>query len=341
MDKSKKLKFFLTRRLFYIILKIKTRRIGMIDVKEDVGYKFCKPMLARSFVAGHDEFLFDSSDYVVERKFDGWRLFASKEKCMSRNLKPKKVDFLADLIPEGTILDGELVSINPKHKSNDVAHLIAFEQDKLKYVVFDIIQNNFRDTKRLYWKVRRALIEEIVSKIDSDRIEVSKVVYGNKREFVDSILSAGLEGVVFKKIKSVYIPYSRSEWVKLKWEKEWDVVIVDAEGLPTEWRVRPGEKGVDGKIYPEGVHSEPWLKGHRVLRYGWYDSETGELKVCGQTGYSDLPENLKQYVGKVAKIKGYGIYPTGAIQHPLVVEFRDDKDPKECKFDFKNGKVVK
>ena len=39
------------------------------------------------------------------------------------------------------------------------------------------------------------------------------------------------------------------------------------------------------------------------------------------------------YLGKVFTAKGNGYYPSGAVRHPKLVKWRDDKTPEECTYD--------
>jgi hypothetical protein len=94
--------------------------------------------------------------------------------------------------------------------------------------------------------------------------------------------------------------------------------------------VRPGHYGTDGVFYPHGKPSSTWLAGYVGLTYGWYVA--GELKTVGKLGYTGRREELERWVGAVAEIKGFGVYPSGAIRHPGVLRFRDDKLPEECVF---------
>lgn len=294
--------------------------VDFIKSEKD-GATFVTPELARTFSEIGDNGLYENPKTICELKINGWRLETSRSLAMSRTLKPKCVEFLQNILDYGMILDGELALRDPGTCFSDVAHCIASEQDKLKYVVFDIISHADHPNLLDYpWSKRRNLLEKVFDKILSPRIELNEIISEGKRDFVDFVEENGYEGVVFKNIDGRYCPGQRDNWVKYKMTEEWDAVIVDAEGKPTG--------------------AAPVAAGNVILRYGFYDNDTMKLIAVGGTGMSMSPKDAVKYIGRVAVIKGYGINPSGAITHPHVEYFRDDKPARHCRFDFRNGKYV-
>jgi hypothetical protein len=100
--------------------------------------------------------------------------------------------------------------------------------------------------------------------------------------------------------------------------------------------VRPGFKGADGKVYEEGVRSSTWNAGHVGLSYGYWDEEAGEVRRVGSLGMTGPREEMEKHVGRVAEVKHYGVSPdNGALRHPVMLRWRDDKSPEQCVFNFK------
>jgi hypothetical protein len=92
-----------------------------------------------------------------------------------------------------------------------------------------------------------------------------------------------------------------------------------------------------GLILPEGDHTEPWKLGYVGLSYGFYDT-AGKLRVVGSTGVTGPRSEMEKYVGTVASFKCFGKqYGTGALQHPVWIAWREDKDAEECVFEFKEA----
>jgi ATP-dependent DNA ligase len=151
------------------------------------------------------------------------------------------------------------------------------------------------------------------------------------QKLLEGIKSEDGEGIMLKAIEGRYSPGKRSwAWQKVKVFATYDVVVTGCDAEPTKWTVRPGHVGRDGVFYPEGKPSSTMLAGYVGLTYGWYMD--GRLKQAGKLGYTGPKEELERLVGRVAEVKGYGVYKTGAIRHPGVLRFRDDKRPEECVF---------
>ena len=70
--------------------------------------------------------------------------------------------------------------------------------------------------------------------------------------------------------------------------------------------------------------------GWTVLQYGFYDTDEQVFTVIGSVGHS-APEHLqKEKVGQVVVIRCNAVYTGGALRHPRIIRFRDDKRPREC-----------
>ena len=309
--------------------------------------EFVKPMLAKSAGSKRDKgdlAMFVGPNWVGELKLDGHRRLISRDNAWSRIGKEYSHPEIQELIPEGVLFDGELVPTDCEPSSNVVSHYLAECPEKLKFVVFDILYVGGMNIMSHKWMFRRSVLSGFfnASLKDNPKIELSKSWSLWERADVDSVVAAaaskGHEGVMFKKTDSVYKPNSRSAWVKYKFVETYDVVITDCESKPSEWRVRPGQVGTDGIEYPDGLHTEPWLAGHVGLSYGMYD-QSGKLRRIGSLGITGPQEEMTKYVGQVAEVKSYGPqYSTGALRHPVLLGWREDKLPEDCVFSFGSAK---
>ena len=316
-----------------------------INVVSPCGtYRFIRPQLAKGSHKGKDvlQNIEGSPDWVAEMKLDGHRMLLSSTCAWSRIGKDvANMEHFMEVCRPGILLDGELVPKHGKEGSDRVSTLRAHHPEALEYVAFDILYCDGEPVDHLPWCARRDLLERRVGKynfslflngMDDKAIRISDVFYMEQErveDLMDMALLQGHEGVMFKHQDAPYKANSRSAWVKHKFTDTYDVVIVDCESRPSEWRVRPGHVGTDGVLYPEGQHTDPWLAGHVGLTYGFYD-EHGTLHAIGSLGETGPREELEQYVGRVAEIKGYGQYPTGAIRHPVFERWREDKLPEDC-----------
>ncbi|MBF0553238.1 MAG: ATP-dependent DNA ligase [Nitrospirae bacterium] len=302
--------------------------------------EFVKPMLARVLKEGKDDAIWIDPEWIAEKKLDGHRILATSSICYSRLGTEKHINFIQSRLPDGMMLDGEVLRIDEQGNHSDVSHWLVEDQSVLKFVVFDILYYNGNSTMSLSLSLRRKILEkalyEVSAGVPDTRIYLSEAISENKKEWAKKLIDDGAEGVMLKNTKLPYGPGSRSGFVKYKWFKDYDVIIVDAEGYPSEWTVRPGEVGTDGILYPEGKKTAPWVAGYRNLRYGMIDEDLKELVVIGTLGVTGPKDKLEILYPKgcVAVVKAYGQYPSGALMHPVFQGIRDDKSSEECTFRF-------
>jgi hypothetical protein len=282
--------------------------------------------------------------YWAEIKHNGFRAQFQRDGWWTTN--PSWVDrtdgfeHICRSIPEGMVLDGELVP-NDGEGHEVVAHYRSACPEKLKFVAFDILQHKGMSTLAMpQWRRRDLLVEYLMEAkfaVNPD-IVAAQIFTADFGKVLKDALAQGREGLIFKNTDSKYTPGSRSAWLKCKATETVDVVITDADSKPTEWRVKPGELGKDGVLYPEGRHSDPWLAGHVGLSYGFHDARTGKLVRVGSLGITGLHKDMVKHIGRVAEVASFGPqFPTGAIQHPTFLHWRDDKNATDCAFDFANG----
>ena len=299
-------------------------------------YNFLRPQLAKSSTAKTLTQIERSEAWVGEMKLDGHRMLLANNLAWSRIGKDvKNMSHLMGETPEGCVLDGEILPKSGVEGSERVSHLRAEDPTSLGFVAFDIIYHKGVYVGDLTWEKRRLLLESVITD-DMEHLSLSKLYYMNEHtaeELMTIASERGHEGIMLKKVNAPYKENSRSAWVKHKFTDTHDVVIVDANAKPSEWRVRPGEAGTDGVVYPDGLHTDPWLKGYVGLNYGFYDAK-GNLRIVGSLGETGPKEEMEKHVGKVAEIKAYGQYPTGALRHPQLIQWREDKLPEDCIFNF-------
>jgi hypothetical protein len=286
----------------------------------------------------------DPKRYWAEIKHNGFRAQFRYEGWWTTKptwVPPKGYAHICDFIPVGVVLDGELVP-NDGEGHEVVAHYRSACPEKLKFVVFDILQNGRASTLGMSQTDRRELLVSVLSRpplsYAGGNIEIAQVFQGDFASVLKDALANGREGLIFKDRTAKYTPGSRSAWLKCKATETVDVVITDCDSKPTEWRVKPGEIGKDGVFYPNGRHSDPWLAGHVGLSYGFYDALTGKLVRVGSLGVTGPRAEMEKHVGRVAEVASFGPqFPTGAIQHPTFLHWREDKNATDCVFDFGVG----
>ncbi len=88
-------------------------------------------------------------------------LFSRRRKSLNRQF-PHIVDALADL-PEGTVVDGELVALDDSGRPDfNLLQNFRAEASRIHYYVFDLLYWGDRDLTRLPLIERRALLKSLV-----------------------------------------------------------------------------------------------------------------------------------------------------------------------------------
>jgi len=303
---------------------------------------------ARPYVERRDSILWNDPHHTCEEKYNGHRIMQEGQVSITANGKEKEIKFLQAIELPGDIkIDGEVIvrrDLALPQGHAEVNHWLTHDESKLEYVVIDILKRKNHDLTGNRWVNRVGDLDnffiDYAGRLQGHRISQSKrIPYGYYRSEYDKILARSGEGIVWKYNHSVWSAGSRAGWIKLKAWHDVDVVITDCDAKPSEWRVKPG--GIDsqtGLVLIDGDHTEPWKLGYVGLSYGQYD-QYGKLRVIGSLGYTGPRAELEPLVGRVAICKCFGDqYPTtGAIQHPVFQDWRDDKDPEDCVFEFKEA----
>jgi DNA ligase D-like protein (predicted ligase) len=181
---------------------------------------------------------FDSDQHLFEVKWDGIRALAFIEggavRIHTRNGNDvthhyPELECLARL-PEGTLLDGEVVVLVDGVPSFEVVLRTrgrrrhqAGGASTAVYCVFDVLYHRFAPTTHVPLVERREPLGELVAA--ANVIESTGVV-GTGKAFFSQITERGLEGVVAKRLDSPYAPGKRSDaWTKFK-KRVYDQAVV-------------------------------------------------------------------------------------------------------------------
>ncbi|MGM0900677.1 MAG: ATP-dependent DNA ligase [Bacillota bacterium] len=185
---------------------------------------FVSPMLLQ-----RAEQPFDDDSYITELKLDGIRLLLSKFDNMvqlytrhNNEVTGKFPELLTIQIPDGTVLDGEIIVTDQAGKPDFEAIMSRFmskrkmiDNGTLSYVVFDVLQYKGESVTRLPLMERKKLLEEII-KEDSGLVAKVKYIEGHGSPYFDLVKQQGLEGIVLKRKDSRYEVGKRSQaWLKV------------------------------------------------------------------------------------------------------------------------------
>jgi DNA ligase D-like protein (predicted ligase) len=185
----------------------------------------CKPVTA----------LPTDEKWTFEIKFDGYRCIALKRgrevTLFSRNQKvlnkrfTKVVEALASLAGD-FVLDGELVALDPQGRPS-----FQLLQSNLSLAVpvyfyaFDLLNRNGELLVDLPIERRRKLLGSMLA-APEDPLRLSPLLQASAGEVLEAMRKLGLEGVVGKRLGSVYERGQRSgAWIKYRTNMEQEFVI--------------------------------------------------------------------------------------------------------------------
>lgn len=229
-------------------------------------------------------------DWQYEIKFDGYRALAfldgSGVRLLSRNNKDLGEKFsevvtgLKKLNLRDTVLDGEIVALNPKgHSSFQLLQSLELgqEQPPLFYYVFDLPQHEGEDLRDLPLTERRERLEAALRRAPKV-LRLSENLGGDGAGLLEQAEKLGLEGLIGKREGSLYETGKRTgAWIKLKTHREQEFVI-------------------GGYSLPEGGRSH-----FGALLLGVY--EGNKLTFCGKVGTGFTEAMLKALHARLKKLE--------------------------------------
>ncbi len=168
-------------------------------------------------------------NWIHEIKFDGYRTLCRKDKKKVQLITRSGLDWshkyknlqdeCENLPVESIVMDGEIVWLDSKGHSNFDGLQNALEDGnstELVYYVFDLLFLNGYDTRDLPLSERKILLEEVISKSDSEKIIYSHHWDENGASVFKSACQNKLEGIISKNIESRYSSGRSKDWQKIK-----------------------------------------------------------------------------------------------------------------------------
>jgi bifunctional non-homologous end joining protein LigD len=167
----------------------------------------------------------EDEQWAYEIKWDGYRVIADVDVAaqQARLWSSRGIDLSARFAPcaqvwravnaASAILDGEVVALDERGRPSFQA--LQQSSGSLVYVLFDVLAVNGTDVTGLAFADRRRLLEQLVDEGPAWRVASSQ--RGGGADLAAVTREAGLEGVMAKRLDSVYQPGRRSTaWRKIK-----------------------------------------------------------------------------------------------------------------------------
>ncbi len=256
--------------------------------------------------------LIESGEYAAEIKLDGYRAISENGRFYSR-LGNDLTDKLPHLrLPDNMVLDGELLF---GKNSSDVTTVLGCkatkslqlqESEKVRFVVFDILELDGKDLTLLPWEDRREQLGQAYWKLSAairQYVELS-AVFVHPQNAITWAEESGAEGVMLKNIHEEYYPGKRPEgvWYKVKKHDTADVKITG---------FTPGKGKFAGLIGSIEFVDE---KGNTGSCGGMTDDER---KLFSFNSY--------EFVGQTIEIGYMERTKAGGYRHPVFKGLRSDK----------------
>jgi len=178
-----------------------------------------------------------SGDWIVEIKFDGYRmlarveadgvrLFTSSGLDWTRKLAHLARDLAAMKLPP-CWLDGEIVILSDDGLPDFEALQNAFDSAKtgdITYFIFDLMHLGGLDLRRVPLVQRRARLSELLADAPNS-LRFSDAFAGAPRDVLQSACKLGLEGIICKRKDSPYTSTRSTDWIKLKCLQRQEFVV--------------------------------------------------------------------------------------------------------------------
>ena len=283
-------------------------------------------------------------DWRYEIKFDGYRVLAridgDEVRLFTRNghdwtaKMPHQAAAIAQLGLESGWLDGEMVVANEQGVPDFQALQNAFETERseqIVYYLFDAPYLNGMDLTEVALEQRRAALKALLKKHAGQCLRFSDDFDESATALLESACQMQMEGLIGKRVGSVYRSQRSNEWIKLKCKHRQEFVVV-------------------GYTEPKGSRG-----GFGALLLGLHDADSGEMRYAGKvgTGFSEatlrsilqrlepLVTRKKAVVNPPSGMQARGVHwvePTllaevayaemtrdGAVRHSVFHGLRDDK----------------
>ena len=314
--------------------------------------------------------------FIFEPKWDGFRAIVFRTKgdvyIQSRDLRPLDRYFpelhqaLVDRLPEGSVVDGEIVIATPRGLDFDALqlrlHPAASRVAKLakespaSFVAFDLLAVDGKSLLDTPQHERRARLERLLSGVEPP-VYLTPMTRerGVAAEWLERFEGAGLDGVVAKPAEAIYEPGKRA-MLKIKHARtadcvvagfRWHKAVADAVGS-----LLLGLYDDRGTLHHVGVTSsftvaarkalvaelEP-LRKNALASHPWRSWATpeggGQRMPGGQSRWSagkDLSwEPLR--IERVCEVK-YDHLQGDRFRHATTfLRWRPDKSPADCRYD--------
>ena len=248
------------------------------------------------------------------------------------------------------VLDGEIVVLENgkpnfwklaerEHVDNKFRIELLSKLMPATYIIFDILFLDGKELTTLPLLERKRILEKTIE--ENERIKIAEYKIGSGKELFEFAKKNELEGIMAKKVDSIYEIGKRSKsWLKIKVENTLDVAIVG-------YTTGTGEREDFGSLLVAAYHQGK-LKFLGRVGTGFSKEEIEEIikkleKEKVSTPFIslenvklDLPEGRKAIWVKpkyVCEVKFLEFTEDMQLRAPVFVRMREDKSVEECEIE--------
>lgn len=279
----------------------------------------------------------DEEQWTYELKYDGFRAVTAISggalAMWSRNELdleprfPKVAEALGKLKVGEVVLDGEIVALDEK----GAPRFQLLQQGNREVIfLFDILWLDGNDLRRRPYEERRALLEKILRRPPA-LVRVAERLDLPGGEALLRAASTGYEGIIAKRLTSVYEPKRSKEWLKIKAVNEQELVVVGFNPSTHSTRevgsLHLAVMGIDGALHYAGKVGTGFSYKQRV----WFKDELSK-DVVPKPMVEDAPRVRvatwvrPRFVVQVAFTEWTGDHK---LRHPSFLGMREDKSVNE------------
>ena len=290
----------------------------------------------------------EGEEWAYEPKLDGFRAIVfvdgDESYIQSRSGKPLSRYFPELSFPKGRyVMDGELVIRDDSgepvfdrlqmrlHPAESRINLLS-EEIPATYVAFDLLADGDEKLLKLPLSERRERLEALAKRNSS--VELTPLTADTAE--ADRWLRNS-EGVMAKQLDAPYVPGKRKGMAKVKRERTIDCVVLGWRPGKEEGTVGSLILGLydGGELRPVGHISGFTASQKRSLRKMLKPLESGERGSAEPSRWAaDRDLEWVALRPELVIEVGYDHAAAGRIRHGTrFLRFRDDKDPRECRFE--------
>ena len=322
-----------------------TKRSKVIQQEQQV--EFMAPMLA----GNKNSKPFDSSDYLFENKYDGYRaiavvnnqsvsLWSRNENSFTKQFQPIAEELKK--FKHTAVIDGEIVvqDVNGKASFQLLQNYVKTGEGNLYYYVFDLLNLDGNPTTALTLLERKELLKMLLQKHSFKNVFYAEHVLENGRDLFKHALKNKTEGVIAKRIAGTYSVGKRSaDWVKIKITEQEEAIII---GITAP---KKGRNYFGALVL--GQYKEEHLVYIGKCGTGFTEEALKDLYAQLSPYFTDESplaqkvtiRDVVQWVNPklVCQVKYTEWTKDGHLRHPVFAGIRMDKDPEEITFQNSNA----